>query len=238
MSSLSSASEIFLNKLQHPIPQYVLGCIPVIAIIGANPITGLWTKLQWIFRCLGCPFCGLIYVCAVSNDKTDLCTYWLDKDKFVGVSDGSQGNFISEGVDPVPFRPVGQYAKKFYPNNQQLRCFDEATSEPSALERLSSLASAYYIFVGWAMSIFKIITLQKCNDWPYIPISLSWTIPVIYKRAMHGRLVFKDVQVELDKLNLNENERLIPVKDLNPRELRQRRIFVAITAFISIVVPW
>ncbi|CAG8801594.1 8065_t:CDS:1, partial [Racocetra fulgida] len=37
---------------------------------------------------------------------------------------------------------------------------------------------------------------------------------------------------------LNKNERLIPVDELSDNELRQRRIFVAITAFTSILVPW
>ncbi|RIB05482.1 hypothetical protein C2G38_2118305 [Gigaspora rosea] len=192
MNSTLSASEMFLGGA-YEIPQYVLACLPVIAIIGAIPTQGLWSKLQWIFRCLGCPFCGHFYICCVQNDKADLCCYYLDKEYFA-----------------------------------------RGTKKASVLERLGSLTSAYYIFLGWAMGISKIIARQRCNDWPYIPISLLWTIPVIYKRAVHGQLVFKDVAVELNDFFLKQNERIIQVVPLKPHELIKKRMRVAITAFLSI----
>ncbi|RIB06859.1 hypothetical protein C2G38_2115109 [Gigaspora rosea] len=209
MNSTPSASEIFLSGA-YEIPQYVLACLPVIAVIGAIPTQGLWSKLQWIFRCLGCPFCGLFYICCVQNDKADLCCYYLGKEYF------------ARGTKSIPFRPFGLHAMKLEPTDSQLKCFSES----------------YYIFLGWAMGISKIIARQRCNDWPYIPISLLWTIPVIYKRAVHGRLVFKDVAVELNDFFLKQNERIIQVVPLKPHELIKKRIRVAITAFLSIAVPW
>ncbi|CAG8730222.1 16813_t:CDS:2, partial [Dentiscutata erythropus] len=205
MDTLSQTSEAILTKFQYPLPQYVLGCLPALAVIGEIPTRGLWPKIQWIFRCLGL----------------------LDKEYF------------ARGTHSIPFRPVGVHSMKFEPTESQSKAFSEAVAETSVLERLSSLISAYYILVGWAMAILKIVVTQKCNDWPYIPISLTWTLPVIYKRAVYGRLVFKDVTVELNKLGQNDkDEMIIQVSPLEPHDLTKKRVLVAIAAFISIVVPW
>ncbi|CAG8438203.1 5664_t:CDS:2 [Scutellospora calospora] len=158
----------------------------------------------------------------MANDKTSLCTYWLNSEYF------------AKELKSIPFRPCGLYAMKFKPTEAQLKCFIDCCSEAPLIERLSSLASAYYIFVGIAIGIFKIMARQKCDDWPYIPISLSWTIPVIYKRAVYGRLVFKDVSIELGKLN----NKIIKVEPLEPPELTKKRLLVGITGFLSIVIPW
>ncbi|RIB26009.1 hypothetical protein C2G38_2066099 [Gigaspora rosea] len=224
MSSTPSASEVLLGKLQSQVPQYVLGCLPVIAVIGEIPTRGLWSKLQWIFRCLGCPFSGLFYIICVQNDKKAMCSYYLNKE------------FFARGADSIPFRPFGQHAMKLDPTDSQLRCFSECFSEASVLERLSSLVSAYYILVGLAIAIYKTGTKLECTDWPYVPITLLWTIPVIYKRVVYGRLVFKDVTLEINKLP--EDERIIQVVHLNSHELIKKRVLVAITAFLSMVVPW
>ncbi|KAF0459587.1 hypothetical protein F8M41_000728 [Gigaspora margarita] len=148
MNSTPSASEIFLGGA-YQIPQYVLACLPVIAVIGAISTQGLWSKLQWVFRCLGYPFCGLFYICCVQNNKADLCCYYLDKEYF------------ARGTKSIPFRPFGLHAMKLEPTDSQLKCFSECCSEASVLERLGSLTSAYYIFLGWAMGISKIITRQS-----------------------------------------------------------------------------
>ncbi|CAG8783824.1 988_t:CDS:2, partial [Gigaspora rosea] len=177
MNSTLSASEMFLGGA-YEIPQYVLACLPVIAIIGAIPT------------------------------QADLCCYYLDKEYF------------ARGTKSIPFRPFGLHAMKLEPTDSQLKCFSES----------------YYIFLGWAMGISKIIARQRCNDWPYIPISLLWTIPVIYKRAVHGQLVFKDVAVELNDFFLKQNERIIQVVPLKPHELIKKRMRVAITAFLSIAL--
>ncbi|CAG8520341.1 3552_t:CDS:2, partial [Racocetra persica] len=54
----SSGSSQLIFKLLDPVPQYVLGCLPAIVIIGASPKNRFMVKLAWLFRCLGCPFTG------------------------------------------------------------------------------------------------------------------------------------------------------------------------------------
>ncbi|RIB19882.1 hypothetical protein C2G38_2180700 [Gigaspora rosea] len=48
----------FIFTLLEPIPQYVLGCLTTLAILGASPADKFTEKLAWSFRCLGCPFTG------------------------------------------------------------------------------------------------------------------------------------------------------------------------------------
>src|SRR6266542_605932 len=81
-------------KLQDPVPQYVLGCLPAIATIGAAPDNGLMNKLIWIFRALGCPFSGLFYFC---NEKS-MCAYWLTSNSFV------------KDRRTISYRPFGHHA--------------------------------------------------------------------------------------------------------------------------------
>jgi hypothetical protein len=49
-----------IRRLLNPIPQYALGCLPTIVIVGATPREKFAEKLAWVFRCLGCPFTGFL----------------------------------------------------------------------------------------------------------------------------------------------------------------------------------
>ncbi|CAG8571744.1 15274_t:CDS:2 [Cetraspora pellucida] len=80
-----------IHFLQNPIPQYVLGTLPAIAITGTNPENSLSDKLYRLLQCLSCPFIGLFYFCnVVSKDagskevestKVQMSAYWLEKDE-------------------------------------------------------------------------------------------------------------------------------------------------------------
>src|SRR6266496_1673725 len=59
----------FVRKLLNPIPQYVLGSLPAIAIVGETPREKFAEKIAWVLRCLGCPFTGLFYSCNVGVRK-------------------------------------------------------------------------------------------------------------------------------------------------------------------------
>src|ERR1043165_8131247 len=106
--------------------------------MGSSLDSGLFRKLLWVIRCLGCPFVGLFYYCNVDNDPVKLCAYWLPAENFVEV----------DGEKPVKYRPVGHHAKEIDPDQHQREIMGRCVAEASVLDRLSSLASAYYIFIG------------------------------------------------------------------------------------------
>src|SRR3954453_10849635 len=114
-----------LNNLKNPIPQYVLGCLPAIAIMGASPKEDFRDKLIWVLVCLACPFMGLLYTCNVKSDETAI--YWLPKRFFIG-----------ENGKEIPYRPIGHHIMKIEPNDQ-LNRLEDCVANASVLERLSSL---------------------------------------------------------------------------------------------------
>src|ERR1043165_3866570 len=85
-----------LYKFLEPTPQYVLGCLPALAIIGESPMNKFPEKLAWVFRCLGCPFLGLFYALNVGGGKESRCMYWLSSDYFLGAE-----------KQQLPYRPFG-----------------------------------------------------------------------------------------------------------------------------------
>src|ERR1700722_8698897 len=163
-----------IQTLQEPAPQYVLGCIPAIATVGTAPDSGLGYKMLWIFRCLGCPFSGLFYFINIShNDSIAMSTYWLTSDQF-----------MIRNECGISYRPFGHYAMEIEANDQDetvIKLLNECMAEASVLDRLSSLASAYYILVGIIAGLIKAIHIGPCNeeDWPYLPLALAWTVPAI-----------------------------------------------------------
>jgi hypothetical protein len=264
MTSTEYAEEtLLLNlifKLQDPIPQYVLGCLPAIATIGAAPDNGLMNKLIWIFRSLGSPFSGLFYFCNI--DQNGMCAYWLPSDSFI-----QNGN-------PISYRPFGHHAMELDFTPDQKKYMRECIAEATVLDRLSSLASAYYILIG----IFAGIANATCSlgntctikDWPYIPLALAWTLPVICVRVFNGRVVFKDprhkfqfeelkeedgeeseeernekdeIEIEIisevkdDERGRNENKK-IRVKKLKDDMLNSKIAHTILTAAFSILMPW
>lgn len=220
---------VLIRKLLSPIPQYILGCLPAIAIVGVTPREKFAEKLTWLFRCLGCPFTGLLYSCNVGSTKTDQCLYWLPSEYFYCEQNDEQRR-------PITFRPVGIRTKTIE-LNERLRISTEikrCTARASVLERLSSLVSAYYIFVGIIAGISRVTKPAVCEDWPYIPMLLSWTIPSIYKRIVWGHLIVKNPMEEMANLDL----RPIILKEIDEESRSHKRVAVTITAFASILFPW
>ncbi|CAG8675176.1 6093_t:CDS:1, partial [Acaulospora morrowiae] len=78
---MGGANEI-LFKLLDPVPQYVLGCLPALAIIGESPANEFTEKITWLLRCLGCPFTGIFYSFNIGGKGESRCMYWLSSDKF------------------------------------------------------------------------------------------------------------------------------------------------------------
>ncbi|RIA85798.1 hypothetical protein C1645_781140 [Glomus cerebriforme] len=215
----------FVRSLQDPAPQYVLGCLPAIATIGAAPDNGLINKLLWIFRCLGCPFTGLFYSCNINSDPISMSTYWLASDQFI-----KNGN-------KIPFRPVGHYSMEIAAKEQDeivIKLLNECIAESSVLDRLSSLASAYYIFVGVLAGITKAIRIGPCTeeDWPYLPLALAWTLPAIYKRVFGGKMVVNDPRNTL-------RDMLIIVRELphNKKSAQDAQVLITFVLF-SLMIPW
>src|SRR2546430_2261908 len=80
---MASASYIdFVHKLLNPVPQYMLGCLPAIAIVGESSRERFTEKIAWVLRCLGCPFTGLFYFCNIGSTAADKCLYWLPSNYF------------------------------------------------------------------------------------------------------------------------------------------------------------
>ncbi|CAB4397504.1 unnamed protein product [Rhizophagus irregularis] len=217
-----------IRKLLNPIPQYILGCLPAVAIVGDTPKEKLTEKLAWSLRCLGCPFTGLFYSCNVGSRKTDQCLFWLPSDYFKCERNDGQ-------LYPIAFRPVGIHGKILELNEIQRMSAEikRCTARASVLERLSSLVSAYYIFVGIIAGISRVTTPAVCEDWPYIPLLLSWTIPSIYKRIIWGHLIVKNPKIEMASL------KPITLKEIDDEEIKNHKLFtVTFTAFASIFFPW
>ncbi|GES93502.1 hypothetical protein GLOIN_2v1478081 [Rhizophagus clarus] len=214
-----------LQTLQNPAPQYVLGSVPAIATIGAAPDSGLINKLLWILRCLGCPFTGLFYSCNVSCDPIAMSAFWLPSD-----------HFVKNGYK-VLYRPFGHHTMEIAVDEQDklvIQLLKECIAEASVLDRLSSLASAYYIFLGMFSGLAKAIRIGPCTqeDWPYLPLALAWTFPAIYRRVIGGRMVVNDPRHAL------ENKYLV-VRDLphNKKSAQDAQVLITFVLF-SVVFPW
>src|SRR5207248_11230278 len=91
----------FVRTLLTSVPQYVLGVLPAIAILGASPRDGLWCKFEYLFRSLGSPFSGLFYYMNVKNDRLKMTLYWLEPE-----------NFRLNGHKKLKYKPFGFHAKK------------------------------------------------------------------------------------------------------------------------------
>ncbi|CAB5197054.1 hypothetical protein RhiirA5_452474 [Rhizophagus irregularis] len=216
-----------LHTLQEPAPQYVLGCGPAVATIGTSPESGLINKLLWLLRCLGCPFTGLFYACGIRNDPIAMSIYWLTSDHF-----RRDGNIL-------PYRPFGLYTMKIAEderNEEVIRLLKECMAEASVLGRLSSLASAYYIFLGIFTGLIKALQIGPCTeeDWPYLPLALAWTLPAICRRVFGGKMIVNDPRVRLRDMH-------VVVSDLQHHESHEKSAQVSkvlIILLFSILIPW
>lgn len=225
---MTSAEVIQANigKLLDPIPQYVLGCLPAIAIMGACPKEKFSQKLTWVLRCLGCPFTGLLYACNVGTNEAKLCIYWLTSEHF-----SSRGQQLNH-------RPVGIYTMSVDENQDEYRNImvyvRRCTARVSVLERLSSLVSAYYIIVGVIAAISRATDSKACGeDWPYLSLLLSWTIPAVFKRVISGTQVVKDPNDEFR----SQNVQIVMIQEDESRK-KQKKFTVLLVAIISMIYPW
>jgi hypothetical protein len=221
----------FFDKLQQPIPQYVLGTLPAIATIASTPESGLITKLIWLARCLGCPFTGLFYFCIISSDPIAMSTYWLPSKYFI--RDITLDN-IQDNRNLC--RPVGHHAKRMQAGPKEKEILKSWNAEASVLDRLSSLVSIYYMSLGIMAGIYR-AAIGPCMytstyvEWPYISFALSWTLPAICIRILKGNVVDKVQTKDL------EESRII-VSDLPYSRIKAERIRTAIVALASIIIPW
>jgi len=206
-------------KLQEPVPQYVIGCLPTIATIGTAPDDGLIRKILWMLRCLGCPFTGLFYFCNVGYDEIKMSAYWLTSRSFIAEKGG------------IRYRPFGHHAKEILPTPDQEEIMKECIAEASILDRLSSIASAYYILVGIFAGVARAIGPCVKGDWPYIPLALAWTLPAIYVRVLGGKVVFKDPRKRL-------GDDAIFVMALEEDKFNAKNAHAVLTVVFSIVTPW
>ncbi|CAJ0827877.1 14839_t:CDS:2 [Entrophospora sp. SA101] len=195
-----------IRELQEPMPQYVLGLIPVIVTLGAAPFETLVYKLAWIFKSISAPFIGLFYYLVIGVDPVEMCIYWLPEDSFVTTKEKI-----------LDFRPVGMHVKDVMVTLKQEEILKNCTANASVLDRLSSLASGYYIIVGIVLGISTMAGQCNQGNWPFLTWSFLWTIPVIFKRTfLTGILVVKDPKIELKGhliRVLEENEDIEAIKN-------------------------
>nr|CAG8506479.1 6253_t:CDS:2 [Entrophospora candida] len=176
-----------IRKLQEPMPQYVLGLIPVILILGTAPFGSLIDKLTWVFRCLGSPFTGLFYHFNIKDDPVEMCIYWLPEEYFV-----------TTNGEILDFQPVGLHVKDMLITSEQKKILKNCTANASVLDRLSSLASGYYIIVGIILGISSMAGQCINGNWSFLTGAFLWSIPVIVRRTFGtGILVVKDPKIEL-----------------------------------------
>ncbi|CAG8645328.1 6345_t:CDS:1, partial [Acaulospora morrowiae] len=205
-------------QLLDPIPQYVSGCLPALAIMGESPANKLTRKLTWLFRCLGCPFTGLFYAINIGGKKESRVAYWLSSNKFV----------TAGGTEPE-FRPLGFYFCEI--NNDDIKKhIGQCTAKVSILEIFSAYVSGYFTLIGLLALISKATGTISCNGWPYIPSLLSWTLPAIWRRIRSGNMVIKEPD------NVFEEHEIRVVENHDDRA--SKRITVSITALLSICYPW
>ena len=137
----------FFQVLLNTIPQYVLGVLPAIAILGSSPENGLINKFLYLFCSLGSPFSGLFYYLNVKNEKLKMSLYWLEPGNFV-----KKENLVSGESNPkkleLKYKPFGCHAKKIILNDQQRKIIEECAAETSILDRFSPLVPIYYIIIG------------------------------------------------------------------------------------------
>ncbi|CAG8452072.1 7233_t:CDS:1 [Scutellospora calospora] len=225
-----------IHRLQNPIPQFVLGTLPILAIIGTTPHKKLLPKLLWFARCLGCPFCGLFYFCCIESNPIEMCSYWLEaKNFFIRTKGDNDSKAVEEGEKVRELIwPFGNNSCTIKPTKSQEKIMNYWISEASLLDRLSALSSLYYISVGIFAGISKALSLcmddNSVEDWPFIPLLFIWTLPAINIRIKYGLVVNMVEPTDLkDEIEIEKH-------DLEKR--KTSRNFTAIIAFISILLPW
>ncbi|CAH1765545.1 15439_t:CDS:2 [Entrophospora sp. SA101] len=109
---------------------------------------------------------------------------------------------------------------------EQKELMKGCVAEASILDRLSYMVSIYYIVVGIFAGISRAIGPCIKEEWPYIPLTLAWTLPAIFKKVVGGIVVVH-----------NPNKKIVGkiiVKD-SPMD---RRYNIIETGLFSIIAPW
>jgi len=124
----------------------------------------------------------------VKDDPVEMCIYWLSKEYFV-----------TKNEEVLDFQPVGLHVKDMLITSEQMEILNNCTAKASVLDRLSSLALAYYITVGMISGISTMAGECKNGNWSFLTGAFLWSIPVIVRRTFGtGILVVKDPRIELN----------------------------------------
>ncbi|CAG8614562.1 3046_t:CDS:1 [Paraglomus occultum] len=209
--------------LQNPIPQYLLGVLPAILILGDSPFLTSLSKTLHVFICLGCPFAGLFYFLNINtnlnqNDvNIDSCAYWLPADRFYG------GRW-----------PFGFHARRINCNSDIRNILERCISVISTLDRCACLISLYFITIGIIVGIIRAIgPCYVQQDWPSIPLLLVWTFPALLVRLVQGKTVARNPIDELQ--NVEETIDLQPVCIEAAQKIRAKVVMILV---LSIAAHW
>ncbi|CAG8503142.1 29542_t:CDS:2 [Gigaspora margarita] len=203
------------HALQNPVPQYLLGLLPVLLTLGSTPYESLLEKFLWFLRCL-----------ESSKNTSNIETKIVINNK-----DEVDNKVISEQEFP---RPFGYHVMKIKPNKSQKRILEDWIAKASLLDRLLLCLSAYYIIISVISGITKAI--RPCTqdnaleDWPYIPILFIWTLPVIYVRMFEGKVVSKVLPERL--------KNRITIVKYNSAITKKKQNWVFAIFCFSLFLPW
>lgn len=238
-----------INLLQEPpIPQYVIGRLPVIFTIGTTPIDGFYIKIYRILVCIGCPIVGLYYFCNISKNPIAEVVYWLSFDKYeninnilnnentqlIDMENHSENEEITNNEilmeEPIyifyNFKVIQVLIK-----NNIYRNLKKNIIEASILERLSLLFPIYYIIIGIISGLVRAFGPCSTTDWPYTPLLLIWTIPVIWNRGYKGKIVAIDP-------NSNISDNSIKIEDVNEHTGNNINIHLVFITIFTTITHW
>ncbi|CAG8748958.1 25972_t:CDS:2, partial [Racocetra persica] len=169
-----------------------------------------------------------------------ICTYWLQLDCFTQ-------------QDP-PIRPFGHYARDIEPDENQDETLKFCVAEASVLDRLSLVVSVYYILIGTLAGIAKVVGPcmpdSSYQDWPYIPLMLIWTLPIICIRIVNGNVVDRMASNPLNERNPENPENPNMAISINPisqnnririqnhPNLKREQFHTFIIALASATIHW
>nr|CAG8520263.1 4828_t:CDS:2 [Entrophospora candida]CAG8646211.1 7872_t:CDS:2 [Entrophospora candida] len=165
----------FVHSLLVSIPQYALGSLSAIAILGATP-----------------------------NDAVIMSAYWLEFNRFVEDND-NRAIYNDGGVTILNYRLFGWDAKRMDLTTEQKELMKGCVAEASILDRLSYMVSIYYLIVGILAGIVRAIGPCIKEEWPYIPLILAWTLPAVFRRAIGGIVVVHNPNKRISGLIIISN---------------------------------
>ncbi|CAG8596774.1 1_t:CDS:2 [Paraglomus occultum] len=197
--------------LQNIFPAYLFPTIAALMIAGDGPFSTPGTRFFHILVCLGCPFIPLFLFLHVKSgvdedgeEIPNISAYWLPEDKF-RAPNCEENQFVN--VWPFGFRVKSLDFSEVPDIRKRLT---ECIANISFLDYSSCYVAAYFIFVGILTSIYRAVGPCQEQDWPAIPLLLSWTLPILFFRIRKGKVVVKN-----PKKALKEVEGYIRVVDVD-----------------------